>query len=143
MKEMRSLYRLAERRGIDVVSFPLPDTGSMSVQCDSDNCYIGMDNSRDFTEAEKRTHLAHELGHCVTGSFYNAYATVDHRRRHENRSDKWAIKKLIPKDELDEAIENGCTEVWELAEWFGVTEEYIKKAVCYYTHGNLATELYF
>ena len=26
---------------------------------------------------------------------------------------------------------------------FGVTEEFMRKAVCWYTHGNLATELYF
>ena len=30
-----------------------------------------------------------------------------------------------------------------LADRFGVTEDFIKKAVCYYVHGNVATELYF
>jgi hypothetical protein len=38
---------------------------------------------------------------------------------------------------------DGYTEFWELAERFGVTEEFAKKAVCYYVHGNLASELYF
>ena len=88
-------------------------------------------------------HLSHELGHCVTGSFYNIYAAIDYRRRHENRADKWAISTLIPVDDLDDAVAQGCTEVWELAERFGVTEDFIRKAVCYYVHGNLATELYF
>ena len=36
--------------------------------------------------------LAHELGHCCTGSFYNQWATADCRRRHENVADKWAIQ---------------------------------------------------
>ena len=31
----------------------------------------------------------------------------------------------------------------ELAEHFQVSEEFIRKAVCLYTHGNLAAELYF
>ena len=31
----------------------------------------------------------------------------------------------------------------ELAERFGVTEDFVKKAVCLYVHGNLAAELYF
>lgn len=26
---------------------------------------------------------------------------------------------------------------------FGITEPFIKKAVCYYVHGNVAEELYF
>ena len=29
------------------------------------------------------------------------------------------------------------------AERFEVTEDFIKKAVCYYVHGNVAAELYF
>jgi len=91
----------------------------------------------------ERVHLSHELGHCATGSFYSIHTKVDSRRRHENRADKWAVQKLIPVEALDDAIASGCTELWELAERFGVTESFIKKAVCLYVHGNLATELYF
>ena len=46
-------------------------------------------------------------------------------------------------EDLDEAVAEGCTEVWELAERFGVTEDFVKKVVCLYVHGNLAAELYF
>lgn len=42
------------------------------------------------------------------------------------------LKKLIPKDELDEAVKKGCTEVWDLAEYFGVTEPFMLKAIEYY-----------
>ena len=30
-----------------------------------------------------------------------------------------------------------------LAEYFEVTEDFMRKAVCLYVHGNVATELYF
>lgn len=40
-------------------------------------------------------------------------------------------------------LKRGVTQPWELAEHFGFTEAFMKKAVCFYTHGNLATELYF
>ena len=98
--------------------------------------------SRDGS-VQERVHLGHELGHCVTGSFYNRYAAVDCRQRHENQANRWAIQTLIPVDALDEAVAQGCTEIWELAERFGVTEDFMRKAVCLYVHGNLATELYF
>ena len=65
------------------------------------------------------------------------------RQRHENRADKWAVTALIPVDALDDAVADGCTEVWELAERFQVTEEFVRKAVCWYVHGNMAAELYF
>lgn len=50
---------------------------------------------------------------------------------------------MIPVVDLDEAVAEGHTELWDLAEYFGVTEDFVKKAVCWYTYGNLATELYF
>lgn len=137
------LYALAEQEHIEVIPFPMGNNGSMSYMTDSGSCYIGIDASIQADAIQERTHLAHELGHCVTGSFYNRYAAIDSRQRHENRADKWAIRKLITVDELDDAVAAGCTQLWELAERFGVTEAFIRKAVCYYTHGNLATELYF
>ena len=137
------LYALAEQQNIAVCAFPLPQTGSMSVMDEQGHCYIGMDTDVMDGGAQERVHLSHELGHCVTGSFYNRYAAVDCRQRHENRANKWAIRKLISVDDLDRAVAEGCTEIWELAERFGVTEDFVRKAVCYYVHGNLATELYF
>ena len=68
---------------------------------------------------------------------------MDCRQRHENRADKWAVTTMIPVEALDDAVASGCTQVWELAERFQVTEEFIRKAVCWYVHGNMAAELYF
>lgn len=142
MKTLTSLYRCAERKRIQVLEFPLPQSASMSIE-DGDRCFIGIDRTQVQTEADERTRLAHELGHCLTGSFYSRYTAVDCRQRHENRADKWAIRRLISAADLDAAVAAGYTEMWQLADYFGITEDLIKKAVCYYTHGNLATELYF
>lgn len=143
MKSILSLYRYAEKRNIEIVTFPLPETASMSIEAESGTCYIGIDYSKIETETDERVHLSHEIGHCVTGSFYNRYAKMDIRQKHENRADKWAIRKLIPVEKLDTAVAEGHTELWDLADYFGVTEDLVRKAVCLYTHGNLATELYF
>ena len=141
--ELQRLYDLATQQNIEVLTFPMAQAGSMSVQTETGKCFVGMDRTVLDGGVAERVHLSHELGHCLTGSFYNIYAAVDNRRRHENRADKWAIGQLIPVEALDEAIAGGCTELWELAERFGVTEDFVRKAVCLYVHGNLATELYF
>ena len=141
--ELKQLYDLAKEQNIPVLTYPMAHNGSMSVMLSDGRCYVGMDSSLRDGGVQERVHLGHELGHCVTGSFYNIHAAVDSRRRQENRADKWAVTQLIPLDDLDDAIAQGCTELWELAERFGVTEDFVKKAVCYYVHGNLATELYF
>lgn len=141
--ELTQLYQLAEQENIPVLPFRLPQTGSMSVMDDAGRCYVGMDPSLRDGGVTERVHLSHELGHCMTGSFYSRYTAVDCRQRHENRANKWAIQALIPVEELDDAIAGGCTEIWELAERFQVTEEFIRKTVCWYVHGNVAAELYF
>ena len=140
---MQRLYDLAAKENIEVLTFPMEKSGSMSIMDSKGRCFVGMDPGIQDGSVRERVHLAHELGHCVTGSFYNIYAAIDHRQRHENRANKWAIQALIPVEELDDAIAEGCTEVWELAERFQVTEEFIRKAVCFYVHGNVAEELYF
>lgn len=140
---IQALYNIAEKQNIPILTFPLPRCGSMSVMDEKGQCCIGIDPGLQDGGVTERVHIGHELGHCLTGSFYNIYAAVDNRRRHENRADKWAIRQLIPVEALDDAIAAGYTEIWELAEFFGVTEDFIRKAVCCYVHGNLATELYF
>jgi hypothetical protein len=137
------LYDIAEQHNIEVVECPLPHNGSLSVMDESGKCYIGMDESALDGDALERVHIGHELGHCETGSFYSIHTAVDCRQRHENRADKWAVRHLIPLEEFDNAVADGCTEIWELAERFGVTEGFARKAVCSYVHGNFATDLYF
>ena len=141
MKSTQSLYRYAERKRIEVINYPLPETASMSI--DVGNGYIGMDYTRLETEADERVHLAHELGHCTTGAFYSRYARLDIRQRHENRADKWAIRRLISQEALDDAVADGHIEIWDLADFFGVTEEFMKKTICLYVNGNIASEIYF
>lgn len=141
--EISTLYDFAKQQNIEVIPFPMAETGSMSIMEDDGSCFIGMDASVQDGGIRERVHLSHELGHCVTGSFYSIHTAIDCRQRHENRADKWAVQNLIPVDDLDDAVAHGCTELWELAERFEVTEEFVRKAVCYYVHGNMATELYF
>ena len=133
--ETYELYQEANNRDIPIIILDVPENGSMCIQTES-RCYIGMDYDVVEEEADRRVHLAHELGHCATGSFYNRWAARDIRQRHELRADKWAIEKLIPREELETAVASGFREPWELAEYFGVTEPFIRKAVCWYKQGN-------
>lgn len=121
----------------------LPENGSLCIETEESRYYIGIDENMREGSAEHRTHFGHELGHCATGSFYNRYATCDVRRKHEHRADKWMIEHMIPEAELKEQVQQGRGQIWELAEHFAVTEDLIKKALCWYLHGTLDTGLYY
>ncbi|MFZ2537990.1 MAG: ImmA/IrrE family metallo-endopeptidase [Oscillospiraceae bacterium] len=76
--------------------------------------------------------LAHELGHCETGSLYNEYTPFDIIDKHERTANKWAIEKLVTEDELHDAVRMGYSEMWELAEYFDIPQEFMQKIVYYY-----------
>lgn len=140
------LYEYAEQQGYDVYWYNLDCDGleSISVMRVSDcKCFIAIDPFTLLSDADELVKGLHEIGHCDTGSFYNEYAACDIRKKHENRADKRAIELRLSADDLDQAVADGHTDLWDLAEYFGVTEDFMRKAVCWYTHGNLATELYF
>lgn len=138
-----NLYRFAQEQNIEILTFPMSENESMSVMLNDGTCFIGMDKSVRDGSVEERVHLAHELGHCTTGAFYNAYSPADIRQKHENKADKWSIRRLIPESELMEAVDAGITEVWDLAELFDVTIPFMQKAVCFYKYGHLDTKLVF
>lgn len=123
------LYNIASLNGTQIICCDLPQSRSVSSMTHSGACYIGMDPFQIETEAQERVHLAHELGHCETGAFYGAYSPLEIRQKHESRADRWAVSRLVPADELERVINSGTVEVWELAEYFNVTEEFMHKAL--------------
>ena len=130
-----TLYLEAERSGITVIcGADLPKTKSVSIEFPDGEQYIGIDDSAMRTRAEERVHLAHELGHCVTGAMYNMYCPIFPRQRYEKIADAYAIKKLVNEHELHRIIDERCGDIsiWELSEYFDVTENFMRKAVEYY-----------
>lgn len=127
------LYRLAEKHKIPIISVRLyGGIEVIAVLNDDGRTAIGIDYEQVASEADETYKLAHELGHCETGAFYNRYSNCDIVSRHEYRADKWAIKKLLPKSEMEEAFMHGYVEVWQLADYFEAPEELIKKALWIY-----------
>lgn len=79
------------------------------------------------TIAEEKEIIAHELGHCKTGTTHSISSPFELIERHEYRADKWAIHELIPFEDLQKAIKEGNTEIWQLAEYFNETEDFIRR----------------
>lgn len=130
--ETTNLFEIADENNIHIIYVSLPLTKCLSTESGKDNYYIGIDPACITSSADEKVKLAHDIGHCITGSFYNRYSPLDLRSKHECTANVWAIKKLVPKDELIKVMRNGCEDVWELAEHFGVTDDFIQKALNFY-----------
>ena len=127
MTRLTDLYRKAEELDIRVIQFPMASLRAVSTP---DN-FIGIDPAK-LEDREELVCLAHEMGHCATGSFYTSDATMLDRTRQEQRADRWAIRQLVPLEELKNLLRSGVDRWDEAAEHFQVTEEFMRKAVAFY-----------
>lgn len=141
-ESVQELYSIACKNNITVDKFPFSKVEAMSLMDLDGQCFIGLNPATIRSDADERNKLAHELGHCLTGAFYNQYSSFDCRQRHENTARKWEIAYLLPFSALEEAVASGYTEAWQLSELFSVPEALIRDAVCWYNHGNLAADVY-
>ena len=86
------------------------------------------------TEAERKACLAHEIGHCVTDSFYSVKTPLVTRGKLEHIADKWAIPRLVPLRKLRYAVRKlRLHNAYELAEYFAVPEDVINRAYNFYS----------
>lgn len=129
--DIERLYAIAKEHNIPVVDMQLKYISAMAV-CIGEKCAIGIDYKQISSTADEKVKLAHELGHCITKSFYSSKATADFIHNQENTADLWAIKTIIPKSNIDTALKNGIENVEQLADCFDVTKDYIEKALHFY-----------
>ena len=134
---LNTLYHLAKQNGIRIDNFVLDEnTNSLAVYVNNKYA-IALDLNKLKTPEEIIVALAHELGHCLTHSFYNVKNVLDVRSKHEYTANKYAIKTLVPEGELLRAFKTS-TQIWELAEHFGVTEDFMIKACEFYGYYHRA-----
>ena len=93
---------------------------------------IFVDDRRVATQAEMLETPAHEYGHCTLGATHKACSSLDRIEKHEYLANKFSVHKLLPFDDLMDALHRGYREVWELAEYFGLTEYFIILALNIY-----------
>ena len=130
------LYEFAREKQIIIERMNLQKNKSLSVRIQNRD-FIGLDEETIENSAEERTHLAHELGHCATGAFYEVGSPLQVRGKAEYKANKWAVLRCIPKQDLIKLLKQGFQK-WELAEHFNVTEDLVNTAMTYYFEYGIA-----
>ena len=129
-----NLYLRAEAEGIVVYcGAHLPLVKSVSL-CMDGTMFIGIDDTAMETRVSERVHLAHELGHCETKAFYGLYSILTTRGKCERIANEHAIRLLVDEKKLRRLIDSrvGEISIWELSDYFDVTEDFMRMAVEYY-----------
>lgn len=81
------------------------------------------------TQVEKACILAEELGHYHTSTGNILDQTNVSNRKQELRARQWGYELMIPLSRIVEAWKARVRGRYELAEWLGVTEEFLQAAI--------------
>lgn len=123
-----SLEQHAADRNIKLYSAPLPDPIRGLYFSHGDFHTITLSTAL-ATSAERTTVLAEELGHHHTTPINLFTAPVPLQRLYERRAAAWAVNALVPLSRIIAAWEAGVRSPWDLAEYLGTTEEFVKRAI--------------
>ena len=53
--------------------------------------------------------------------------------KQEYKAKKWSFNTLTPYSKIKEAVQNGAQTVWDLADFFDVSAEFMANSLIYYT----------
>ncbi len=121
MNNYECLEGEACRDGIEVVNCRFDSPRIKGLYCDKT---IGINLDIDSSK-EKACVLAEEMGHHHTsiGDILDMSNTVN--RKQERQARLWGYNKPIGLSGLIKAFEAGCQDRFEVAEYLGVTDEYL------------------
>lgn len=123
-----AVYQDLAALGVDVENVKLKANVAIAFL---DN-FIALDKRKCPTSQQERTVLAHEAGHYISGAFYHAYSPYQIREQAEHRAFAASVEKYLPAEAITNAMQQGYTEPWQLADYFNLDEDYIKKALHYW-----------
>lgn len=75
----------------------------------------------------------HELGHVATGALHKVDSPFELVERSEYRANRWAAETFLTEAAFREAFSAGCTELWQLEEYFELPGSDIQAALNYWT----------
>ena len=114
------LYEIAANKGIEIDDFQMRKLKAVSYP----EKWIAIDRRKFKNETEYKCALAHEIGHCETGSFYNVDAHEHDRDLNEYYANRYAAELLLPLAELLRKMHSGTLFSHVLVRTHDVTREF-------------------
>ena len=132
MFELSHFYDYCKKNNVDVIPYMgMPSQGA-TIRDGSDMA-IFLDFSRIRTTRQLRGTCLHEQGHTATGALHKVSSPYETVERSEYRANRWAAEHYLTVQDFCEAFAVGYSEPWQLAEYFDLPEQDIKKALSYWT----------
>lgn len=135
MFELSDFYDYCKENDVDIIPYAgCPQPGATV----RDGSFYGvfLDFSRIHSTRLLRGICCHEMGHAATGALHKVDSPYELVERSEYRANRWIAEHFLSEDAFRTAFADGCTELWQLAEYFDLPEQDVKKALLYWTQAK-------
>lgn len=136
MDRLTKLYQKIEEDGIFLFNTSIPNYKAATLLYE-DQYGIFVDYARIDSLRDELSYVAHEYGHCKSGTTHSLLPPLETVSRYEHRANKRAVLEVLPIEDIRSAISDGCREVWEFCEYLDVSQSFFEKAVEIYREMNL------
>ena len=135
MFELSEFYRYCRENEVDIIPYTgLPQPGA--TLRDGGHMAVFLDFSQIKTTRLLRGVCAHELSHLTTGALHRPCSPYDLAQRSEYRANRYVAERFLTPEDFREAFDTGYTESWQLAEFFELPEEDVKRAYDYWVQAR-------
>ena len=132
MFELNVFYDFCEDNNVAVIPYDgMPKPGA-TIRDGSDFA-VFLDFTQIPTTRKLRGVCCHEMSHVATGALHRAASPFESVERSEYRANRYTAQRFLSERAFRRAFSEGATELWQLAEYFELPEEDIKKALHYWT----------
>ena len=132
MFELSSFYKGCRENDISVIPFDNAPSAGTTARF-KEKYAIFLDFSALKSVRKLRGTCMHEMGHAETGALHKVHSPYETIEHNEHIAVRWTAEHFLTVDDFMGAFRAGYTETWELAEYFDLPEEDIKKALHYWT----------
>lgn len=131
MFELSNFYKYCKDNDVDVILYCGSPSKGVTIR-DEEDYAIFLDFSQIQSTRMLKGVCYHELGHVATGALHKVSSPYETVERSEYRANRWAAEHYLTEDNFRAAFAEGCTEPWELADYFDLPESDVMTALAYW-----------
>ena len=131
MQCLTDVYNKISDEKIEVIYYDMRTYDAATVEING-NYGIFIDRNKIKNSHDEFMALSHEYGHCKSGATHKLCSPYQLMEQHENRANRAAVHEILPYEKLINAVNKGNTEIWQIAEYLDMPEEFIKMAIDLY-----------
>lgn len=131
MFELADFYDYCKRNRVDVIPYAGAPQPGTTIR-DGSLYAVFLDFTKIRSTRLLRGVCCHEQGHIATGALHRVDSPFELVERSEYRANRYMAQTYLTREDFQEAFDVGYTEPWQLAEYFDLPEEDVKKALVYW-----------